>query len=147
MRVGELAKRTGVSTDTIRLYESMGLLRSERSANGYRVFADDAQTIVELVRKAQRLGFSLREIGAVLRGLSGDLSASEVEALLTRKIAEIDHQLGELTALRGLLETRLRDVCALGLGPARPSRGRGGSRPASAERLGAHRSPRGRLRA
>lgn len=121
MRVGVLATRTGVSTDTIRLYESMGLIRSARSANGYRDFPDESLTIVELVRKAQRLGFSLREIGAVLRGLSGDLSRSEVETLLTRKMADIDRQIEDLNALRALLQTRLHDVCALGLGPARPA--------------------------
>ncbi|MFO0695924.1 MAG: MerR family DNA-binding protein [Polyangiales bacterium] len=118
MRVGELAKSAGVSGDTIRLYESMGLLRATRGRNGYREFPEEARTLVALIRQAQRLGFSLSEIGAVLRGLSGGLSAAEVEALLTRKLADIDRQLEDLQALRGLLETRLRDVCALGLGPA-----------------------------
>ena len=117
MRIGRVAETVGVSVDAVRLYERMGLVRSERTQNGYRDFAGEAVTILKLVRQAQGLGFSLREIGVVLAGLNGDLSAGEVQTLLEERIAAVDRQLGDLGLLRGLLVARLTEVCALGLGP------------------------------
>jgi MerR family copper efflux transcriptional regulator len=119
MRIGRVAEAVGVSVDAVRLYERMGLVRSERGRNGYRDFEGAAVTILKLVRQAQGLGFSLREIGQVLAGLNGDLSADEVQALLEERIAVVDRQLADLTSLRGLLAARLTEVCALGLGQKR----------------------------
>ncbi|MEP5153676.1 MerR family DNA-binding transcriptional regulator, partial [Planktotalea sp.] len=62
LKIGELAKRTGVSTDTLRLYERRGLIQSERMANGYRVYQHDFERVVHLIRQGQRLGFTLREM-------------------------------------------------------------------------------------
>ena len=117
MRIGRLAGEVGVSVDAVRIYERMGLVRAVRAPNGYRDFPDEAVTILRLVRQAQALGFSLREIGRVLGGLDGTLPVEDVRALLTDRIAAVDRQLQELTALRALLAARLSDVCALGLGP------------------------------
>lgn len=78
MRIGELARRTGLATSRIRFYERVGLLTVERQANGYRSYSEEAVLALRLVTTAQRAGFSLDELRALLpRGLDawehGDL--------------------------------------------------------------------------
>ena len=67
LRCGEVAKRCGVSPDTVRHYERLGLLpRATRTAAGYRQYPDSACRRVRVVRGALRLGFTLRELGEVM---------------------------------------------------------------------------------
>lgn len=62
MKIGELARRTGVSPRAIRHYEKAGLLSAGRLFNGYRDFGDEAVAEVKHVVRMIRLGFSLEEI-------------------------------------------------------------------------------------
>src|SRR5438552_17704061 len=67
LRSGELARRAGVSPDTLRHYERRGLLpRPERSAAGYRRYSPEALRRVRLIRGALSLGFTVHELGAIL---------------------------------------------------------------------------------
>ena len=114
MRVGELARATGVSTDTIRFYEAHGLVTSLRRANGYRDFDPQMVVQVNLIRSAQAMGFSLAEIGELVRGM-GDagLDAGQVAQLLRDKIAEIDARMAGLAQLRATLAAQLDTVCPI----------------------------------
>ena len=68
MRSGELARLTGVSADTLRHYERLGILpTSQRTNSGYRMFAPSAVERVQLAQRAVQLGFSLNELSEVLR--------------------------------------------------------------------------------
>ena len=68
MRSGELAQRSGVSTDTLRHYERMGLLaRPQRTLGGYRAYEPQALDRVLVVRRALSIGFSLCELAAIFR--------------------------------------------------------------------------------
>lgn len=63
-RIGQVARRTGLSVDAIRFYEKAGLLpRPERTDGGYRLYQEREVADLEFIQKAQRLGFSLKEIG------------------------------------------------------------------------------------
>ena len=63
MRIGELAKISGLAPSRIRFYEASGLIKSvERKANGYRDYAPDTQWVLEIITGAQAAGFSLEEI-------------------------------------------------------------------------------------
>lgn len=63
MKIGELAQRSGLSASTIRFYEQKGLLPApSRSANGYRVYLNDALDRLQMIKFAQSLGFSLEEL-------------------------------------------------------------------------------------
>ena len=68
MLIGELAKATGVSPKTIRYYETLGLLKPARRTRGnYRVYGESAIPMLQFIRHAERLGFSLKDIRQVLR--------------------------------------------------------------------------------
>ncbi len=102
MRIGELASLTGVSTKTIRYYESIDLLAEPpRTASGYREYGDDAAERLTFVRDAQATGLSLGEIASVLElKEAGVGSCSHTVALLERHLADIDEQVQRLTAAR-----------------------------------------------
>jgi MerR family transcriptional regulator, copper efflux regulator len=113
MRIGTLARSVGVSVDAIRIYEARGLIRSDRRSNGYRDFPEVTVEQVRLIRLGQSLGFSLAEIGDVLRGVTGSLPAEEVRALLAERVSAVDNRIANLTELRGLLSARMEAACPL----------------------------------
>lgn len=91
MKIGELAQQTGLAASRIRFYERIGLLKAaERQANGYRSYPADAVLMLQLIATAQRAGFSLDELRALL---PGDLSQWERGSLLDtlrRKVEDIE---------------------------------------------------------
>jgi len=89
-----------VNIQTLRYYERRGLLpRVLRSASGYRKYEDQAVPLVRFIKKAQKLGFSLREIGELI-ALRETRSRSQlkVRRLAEQKIEEIDRRLGSSNA-------------------------------------------------
>lgn len=94
MKIGELAKKTHVPIDTIRYYEKLGLIDSHgRSAGGYRRFDEHCRQRLVFIKRCQTLGFSLQEIGDMLKlANEGHLESDMRTALKTRadeKIASI----------------------------------------------------------
>jgi DNA-binding transcriptional MerR regulator len=91
MKIGELAKLSGVAASRIRFYEAQGLLEpAQRQANGYREYDPEALTRLEIIGRAQGAGFSLDEIRAIL---PPDLNAWPHDALiqaLRDKVGEIE---------------------------------------------------------
>ncbi|MGW2958674.1 MerR family transcriptional regulator [Streptomyces sp. NPDC001220] len=114
MRIGELAARAGLSKDTIRFYERIGLVTGRRLSNGYRDFPPETVPWLHYVRTAQTLGFSLAEIGRHFEEL-GDApdSAEALSALFQEKIRVVDARMAELAALRSELEERVGTGCPL----------------------------------
>lgn len=115
MRIGRLAEASGVSRDTLRYYEKQGLIRADRWPNAYRDYPEGMVEMVRMLRQGQALGFSLKEVGALVKGLGGGLSQMEVEQLLRGKLAEIDARMRELSHLRAVVARRLAEACPLGL--------------------------------
>ncbi|WP_027343058.1 MerR family transcriptional regulator [Hamadaea tsunoensis] len=114
MRIGELAAQAGISTDTVRFYERIGLVEGRRKANGYRDFGPEMLPWLRYVRTAQGLGFSLAEIartGEELRGAPD--SAAALSALFAAKIEVVDARIAELAALRADLVERAGTDCPL----------------------------------
>jgi DNA-binding transcriptional MerR regulator len=99
---GELAKACGVSTDTLRYYERVGVLAPPRRTHaGYRQYPADAVARVRMVRRALSLGFTLAELARIFRVRErGGAPCREVRAMAEVKLREIERQLEELTALR-----------------------------------------------
>ncbi len=116
MRIGDIAAATGLSRDTLRYYEKRGLLRTRRSASGYRDYAPEAVDWLRYVKLAQSLGFTLAEIenGMPLFSATGD-SVTEAEQLRTAlagKLDEIDQRIEGLKILRRELARRLEEQMA-----------------------------------
>lgn len=92
----------GVSPDTIRHYERVGVIpHAARGANGYRSFPRAAVERVKLVRRAVAIGFSLEEIARILRQrASGAAPCRSVRAMASEKLTELDRRIAEMTAMR-----------------------------------------------
>jgi DNA-binding transcriptional MerR regulator len=102
LRIGQLAKRSGVSADTIRYYERIRLMpKPARTSAGYRQYTEDAADRVRLVQNALRFGFSLKQVAAFL-GVrqSGGTPCKSVRAAGTQILAAIEEQIVKLTASR-----------------------------------------------
>ncbi|AZC35141.1 MerR family DNA-binding transcriptional regulator [Pseudomonas sp. 22526] len=114
MRIGELAQACAVSRDTLRFYEQRGLIAAQRTANGYRDYPSDMVQLVLYIKTAQRLGFSLGEIGSSVAALwqSSDPD-SAVTQLLQDKLTLIETRISELGELRQELQQRLGQRCPL----------------------------------
>jgi MerR family transcriptional regulator, copper efflux regulator len=111
--VGEVARRAGVSTQTIHYYERCGLLpRARRNQTGYRLFGREVVGRTRFVRKAQTLGFTLEEIKDLLSlpGTTVD-ECAQAKARAERKIHEIDMKLKSLRSIRRAL-VRVVEECA-----------------------------------
>src|SRR5213083_2537328 len=107
IRIGELARRAGVSVQAIRYYERHGLFKATpRRASGHREFPPSLAEWIRFIKLAQRLGFSLREVRELKRiaALKGAARRTAVGDQLTARIADIDARIRGLTALRSVLE-------------------------------------------
>lgn len=107
--IGDVAERTGLSAPTIRYYESIGLIAPPaRSATGYRRYTDTTVEELRFVKKAQSLGFSLEEIGEILKlSRAGDTPCSHVLDLSRRHLAALDQRIEQLTRFRNQLAGEL----------------------------------------
>ncbi|WP_260958757.1 MerR family transcriptional regulator [Pseudomonas citri] len=114
MRIGELAQACAVSRDTLRFYEQRGLIASGRSANGYRDYPEEMVQLVLYIKTAQRLGFTLGEIGSSVAALwNAPKPDNAVAQLLQDKLNLIETRMNELGALRHELQQRLGQRCPL----------------------------------
>ena len=102
MKIGELMKRSGVPIDTIRYYESHGILPpAARRESGYRDYGEQDVARIRFVRRAKHLGFTLREIRDLLalsRRPDEDMAA--VREAATVKLADVEQRIGELQRIR-----------------------------------------------
>jgi DNA-binding transcriptional MerR regulator len=109
MLAGQLARLCGVSTDTLRHYERVGVLaRPRRTAAGYRQYPPEAESRVRLVRRALALGFTLPELARILRVRDrGGAPCREVHALAASKLEQVERHLADLVLLRDHLRQLL----------------------------------------
>jgi Hg(II)-responsive transcriptional regulator len=104
LTIGKLASAAEVGIDTVRFYERAGLLkRPQRTPAGYRLYAESDAARLRFIRRAKVLGFSLEEIGELLRLNDGGGRRSAVRALAERRLREIEQKLSELGRMRDTL--------------------------------------------
>lgn len=136
MRIGELARLSGVRPATLRYYEGRGLLsRPARTDAGYRSYTPESAAQLRLIRWAKGLGFTLREIREMTGAIGqhavgrGDRVRSQVRA----KITEVDAKMSQLASIRAQLEGLAGCHCqndcpvikkVLGGAPSRPRKRR-----------------------
>lgn len=105
LRSGELASQAGVNVQTLRYYERVGLLKEpERRPSGYREYPLDAVKLIRFIKRAQELGFTLKEIGDLLRLRSDAESAcAEIRAAAQSKVDDIEQRIRHLRAMKRAL--------------------------------------------
>jgi DNA-binding transcriptional MerR regulator len=123
MRIGELAHATGVTTRTLRYYESEGLLHSERSTNGYRLYPDVAVLRVNNIRELLAIGFTVGDVRAFVGYLDqrlppafGDQDGCATAMLVARqRLEQLRERINILTALQDALTARMPSNVASGV--------------------------------
>lgn len=91
MKIGELAKMTGITPSRIRFYEAEGLLpRPSRQGNGYRTYSSQAANLLKIIDSAQRTGFSLEQIRRFLPQPQKQWDHEGLIQSLNTRIAEIE---------------------------------------------------------
>ena len=111
MQSGELARLTGVSTDTLRHYERLGLLsKPPRTDAGYRDYPPHSLDRVRLIRRALSVGFSLPELTTILKMRDGgEVPCRRVQAMAESKLEQVKQQIENLIEMRNQLETMLKN--------------------------------------
>ena len=112
LTIGELARQTGASVETIRFYETEGLLqRPARPMGGIRTYPRDAVERLSFVHEAKEVGFTLREIRDLLALRDDpDADAAAVRARAMAKLAGIEAKIERFEHMRSTL-TRLLSQC------------------------------------
>lgn len=116
MKIGELARRSGLSVHTLRFYEKSNLLKaSARTSGNYRLYTEDDLATAQFIKRARYIGFSLDDVSEFL-SIRADLPAhqcADAKTLADRKIQEVETQIAELQEVLAALH-RLSDACCGG---------------------------------
>ena len=112
LTIGQLAEQAGVHTETVRYYERRGLLaQPPRRAAGYRQYSPDYVARINFIKRAQQLGFSLKEIGELLAlRVESTAVCSEVQQKAVSKIEDIKAKIQLLQQMKKTL-TDLVSAC------------------------------------
>ena len=113
MWIRELATRAGVGVETVRFYERQGLIAQPRkpSDGGFRSYSQETAERIRFIRQAQDLGFSLKEIDALL-SLRADptTDCADVRERAQTKLEEVNNKIARLTAIQSALKS-LIEAC------------------------------------
>ncbi len=109
LKIGEVAKASGVGIEALRFYERSGLLgRPGRTQSGYRVYDADVLQRLDFIKRAQVLGFSLHEIKQIIADKqAGRSPCREVREIVRQRLRELDEKLKEMRRYRRELGTAL----------------------------------------
>ena len=102
LKIGEVAKASGVGVEALRFYERNGLLgRPGRTASGYRVYNANVLTRLDFIKRAQLLGFSLQEIKKIIADKeAGRSPCREVREIVRHRLEDLDERLREMRRYR-----------------------------------------------
>ncbi len=115
MTIGKLAKDGGVGVETIRFYERRGLIkRPQREDGGFRYYASEEASRVRFIRRAQELGFTLKEVKELLDIQSKrKITGAQVKEKAQEKIKEIQKKVSDLKQMEVSL-SHLSRICGEG---------------------------------
>jgi Hg(II)-responsive transcriptional regulator len=112
VKTGQLAAVAGVNFQTVRYYERRGLLAEPpRRESGYREYGHESVQALRFIKRAQQLGFTLKEVEQLLHLASGGPDACDAaQAVANHRIADLDERIADLQAMRDSL-ARLAQTC------------------------------------
>jgi MerR family transcriptional regulator, copper efflux regulator len=111
LKIGEVAKESGIGIEALRFYEKSGLLdRPSRTQSGYRMYDGEVLARLDFIKRAQLLGFSLDEIKRVIADKRAGVSpCSEVREIVRHRLAELDQRMREMKRYRNELVQALSE--------------------------------------
>jgi MerR family transcriptional regulator, copper efflux regulator len=117
LTIGQMAKQAGVGVETIRFYERKGLVEQPaRRQSGYRQYSQEVVRRIRFIKRAQELGFSLKEITELLSlRVDPQTSCRDVKRRTEAKIGDVDEKLRDLQRIKKAL-VKLNAACS-GSGP------------------------------
>lgn len=115
MTIGKLAKEAGVGVETIRFYERKGLIRKPpKRDSGFRTYSGEEVTRIRFIRRAQELGFTLREVKELVELQSKKkMTGGQVQKKADQKIEEIRQKISDLKKMEESL-SQLSRLCGAG---------------------------------
>jgi len=118
LRIGHVAKESGIGIETIRFYERNGLIEEPpRRESGYREYSQEIIPRLRFIKRAKELGFSLREIGEILSMRSrGHARCKDVKVHAEQKLSDIESKIRDLKKMRKAilsLKGRCSDAASL----------------------------------
>lgn len=115
LRSGQLAEAAGVNVQTLRYYERRGLLHDPgRTMGGHRLYPPQTVTVLRVIRAAQRLGFTLEEVGELLevgQHRHGARPSVGLQSRATAKLTEVEARLADLAVIRDTLRAAIEAGC------------------------------------
>ena len=110
LKIGEVARRTGLGIETLRFYERSGLLgRPARTEGGYRLYSAEELLRLEFIKRAQTLGFTLDEIKRIMaESRAGERPCAEVRTIVRARLTELDERLKQMRQYRKALVRTLQ---------------------------------------
>ncbi len=113
-KIGELAKKLSVSTDTLRYYEKHKLIdATSRGVNGYRLYNNDVLKVMQFIIRAKAVGFSLNEIHELLsiKVDKAKHSCADVKSFTEQKLAQVETKIAELECFKHSLQLLVNACC------------------------------------
>ncbi|WP_344495836.1 MerR family transcriptional regulator [Streptomyces enissocaesilis] len=115
MRIGQLAKRSGVSVRALRYYEEQNLLESTRTPGGQRDYSDDALDRVQLIQDLFAAGLSSRIVVELLPCVSTGTATPDMLGQLTTERDRIAERIQDLSRAKSKLDGVIEDIVAAGI--------------------------------
>ncbi|HUO87957.1 MAG TPA: MerR family transcriptional regulator [Rhizomicrobium sp.] len=113
MKIGEVARRTGLRPSTLRYYERAGLLPPPARRSRRRLYDDGVFGRIRMIQIARAAGFTIAETRRFLSGFpSGTAPSARWRALAARKREELDRQIADAAAMKAILDEHFRCACA-----------------------------------
>ena len=102
LKIGEVAKLSGIGIEALRFYEKSGLLsRPARTGSGYRLYGHDVLERLAFIKRAQVLGFSLDEIRQIIAEKdAGQSPCAAVREVVRRRLDELDERMAQMRRYR-----------------------------------------------
>lgn len=102
LKIGDVAARSGVTVDTLRYYERVGLLtKAARTRSGYRLYEERVVDRLAFIKRAQSFGFTLDEINQMLQLETAEPeTCSHILEMIERKLEDLNRQYEEIKRLR-----------------------------------------------
>lgn len=112
-RIGDVTEKLGLSADTLRYYEKIGILpKVGRNSAGIRLYSDQDLSCLKFIQRTQRMDFTLAEIGELVKMREAPQKARKrVRELTAHKLVEVETRLAELKTLRNELAL-LMNICS-----------------------------------